>query len=767
MTPQLRRVVITLAVIGLATGVALVTVVGPGRTKTPASEASESVTAEGTGAPPGAAAGDVDETGGAARPDAAPPTEPPPPPVASPTVEAIEGLHGAWVPAAAPQTLGSLDPRQAVMEVKFSLQGAAIEQITLSKYWLTAADSRAARAHYEALDRGVRQPPPLPPEGHRYILQKAQPFSWIDLETGQVRQVLVGMLAANTIRINGEAVSLMAGETDGDGEGRTVWKEMAAGVFESTIVDGNENPVARIERRFELTVDYKLALSQSVTNLTDDPLEVLWIQYGPGGLIADRSRYLDMRRFRFGYLPDAVGFPEMVASGNGDLLVERRKALKRVDKSRTAQDGARWAELLSLWPNETSIKKGYELSWFASTNRYFALAVYPPLDVASPNVVQGNRSLSSVVSEIRLDASGAKGDEVLFTGLYSPSRVIPAREQTTFDMGVYAGPLEREILAKKQPLAALRMQGLILYQMSAFCAVCTFQWLARGLLEFLSAVHFVVADWGVAIILLVVVVRTLLHPLTKKAQINMQRFGKVMGDLKPEIEKLQKKYPNDPKKLQQEQMRLMRERGVNPFQFLGCLPMFLQMPIWIALYAMLYFAFELRHQPAFWGGFQLFWDWPFLADLSAADHFFWEFAQPFKFFLWNVTGINALPILLGVVFFIQQKYMSPPPSPSMTPEQIQQQKIMKVMMVVMFPVMLYSAPSGLTLYICTSSFLGIIESRYIRQHINEMDLNPPKPKDKPKRKGKGKDLQARMYADALERAKQKRKGPPKKYKKRK
>ncbi len=122
---------------------------------------------------------------------------------------------------------------------------------------------------------------------------------------------------------------------------------------------------------------------------------------------------------------------------------------------------------------------------------------------------------------------------------------------------------------------------------------------------------------------------------------------------------------------------------------------------------------------------------------------------------------------MGVVFYIQQKYMSPPPSPTMTKEQIQQQKIMKVMMVVMFPVMLYSAPSGLTLYIFTSSLIGIIESRYVRAHIKAMDLEPPKPKSSAKKKKKPRDLQARMYASALERAKQKRREPPKKYKKRK
>ena len=392
--------------------------------------------------------------------------------------------------------------------------------------------------------------------------------------------------------------------------------------------------------------------------------------------------------------------------------------------------------------------------------------------MSDPGAVTGSRSLDGTVSEVRIQASAAPkmNDRTIFTGLYSPTRAVAPGGETSFDLGVYMGPLKRQVLRdEQQPMAALGMQGLILYQMSAFflCTLCTFQWMAGVLLGFLSAVHSVIFDWGVGIIILVVVVRTLLHPLTKKGQVNMQRLGKVMQDVKPEIEKLQKKYPNDPRKLQQEQARLMRERGVNPFQFLGCLPMFLQMPIWVALYATLYFAFELRQEPAFWGVFQLLGGWPFLADLSAADHCLWEFAEPFKFWMWNITGINVLPFLMAVVFYIQQKYMSPPPSPSMTKEQIQQQKIIKVVFVVMFPLMLYSAPSGLTLYIATSSLIGIIESRYIRAHVKAMDLEPPKPKGKKGGNRKPKDLQGRLYARALERAKKKKQGPPKKYKKRK
>jgi YidC/Oxa1 family membrane protein insertase len=253
----------------------------------------------------------------------------------------------------------------------------------------------------------------------------------------------------------------------------------------------------------------------------------------------------------------------------------------------------------------------------------------------------------------------------------------------------------------------------------------------------------------------------ILHPITKRAQVNMMRFGKQMQAMKPEIDKLQEKFKHDPKKLQQEQFQLMREHGLNPFQLLGCLPMFLQVPIWIALYAMLYFAFDIRHEPAFFGVFQ--WitagHWPFLADLSTGDHFFGEFEQPRRFLGFPITGLNVLPILMGIVLYIHQKYMTPPPTATMTPEQIQQQKIMRVMMVVMLPVFLYPAPAGLTLYIITSSIFGIVESKYVRSHVDQLDLGsggrsgaapgaagtPAKPKPKPKKP----DRLGRAYTESL------------------
>jgi YidC/Oxa1 family membrane protein insertase len=228
-----------------------------------------------------------------------------------------------------------------------------------------------------------------------------------------------------------------------------------------------------------------------------------------------------------------------------------------------------------------------------------------------------------------------------------------------------------------------------------------------------------------------------------------------MQKLKPEIDKLKSKYPDEPKKVQSEQMALMQKHGVNPLQMLGCLPMFLQMPIWVALYALLYFMFDIRQEPAFFGVFQVFGDWPFLADLSASDHFFGAFDEPTQFLMWNVTGINVLPILMGFIFFIQQKYMSPQSGAAMTREQQSQQKIMKIMMVVLFPVMLYSAPSGLTLYILTSSTVGILESRHIRKQVDQMDLEPKAAPAASGKLPKPKDKQGRAWADAMEARKKK------------
>ena len=229
-----------------------------------------------------------------------------------------------------------------------------------------------------------------------------------------------------------------------------------------------------------------------------------------------------------------------------------------------------------------------------------------------------------------------------------------------------------------------------------------------------------------------------------------------MSKMGPELEKLKKKYGDNKEELNKAMVGFYKEQGFAPI--LGCLPMFLQMPIWIALYSSLQTTFELRQAPFLWG-------WTWIKDLAKPDYLV-HFSRPVPvpiigwiFKSWTIDGINILPVLLAAVFWLQQKY-TPKPA-SMTPEQKQQQKMMQ-WMVLLFPIMLYGGPSGLNLYILTSTAIGIVESKRVRDHIKQqeeaekagvviVDADPPRgggggggsggggkrqPKDQPPEKGR-------------------------------
>ena len=650
--------------------------------------------------------------------------------------------------------LGGLDPTKHRFQISFSGSSAGIEEVVFSDFWTEAAFARAASRH---LKNGGETP--MPPESERYTLRSTR-----------YGNDVIPLLAARAIEIDGTRVSLFG----------PIWTEISPGHFQTEIVDEAGDPQFLVERKFVLPPNgYDLTLEQRVEHLGDgDPAQVRWIQYGPGDLDRDRGSFIEVRRFHFGYLLPIDRDPNQSnVTANGQLF-ERTAILDRIGEWYGLPASSRTSSMLDLWPNEESLEQSLSLSWFGTTNRYFTICVHAVFDPPD----QTNRLVTGSIESVRpiADLNAPSDEQSIVTELYGPVKTIEPGTSANWDMGLYAGPLERSVLETGQPYVGLNMKDLIVYLMSGCCSFCTFSWLADGLVVFLSFLHGIVFDWALAIVLLVCIVRLILHPVMKKGQVQMQRVSRLMSELKPELDALQKKYKEDPAKMQAEQRRLFMERGVNP---LGCvgglLPTFLQMPIWIALYAMLFFAFELRQEPAFFGVFQMLPDvvigsatffGQFLGDLSRPDHFI-EFANPVDIWITKLTGFNILPILMGAIFFVQQKYMSPPPSPNMTPEQLQQQKIMKVMMVVLFPVMLFQAPSGLTLYILTSSSIGIIEGKRIRKQVDSMDLTAPPPK-KPgsdKRKGK-RDQLARMYAAKLDEAKKKqaakRKGNSKSFKKR-
>jgi YidC/Oxa1 family membrane protein insertase len=272
---------------------------------------------------------------------------------------------------------------------------------------------------------------------------------------------------------------------------------------------------------------------------------------------------------------------------------------------------------------------------------------------------------------------------------------------------VFFGPKVRAMLEGDYYGGYPRGYNQLLVSSTGICALCAVPKLVDLLVDLLGALQWVFHDWGLAIIALVILVRLCLHPITKSSQVSMMKMQK-MG---PEVERLKKKYGDDKEAFSKAQMELYKEMGFTPV--LGCLPMFLQMPIWIALYSALQNEIELRQASFLWG---MTW----IHDLARPDRLInWD-AHAFTIPLigLHVASLNVLPIFMAVVFFLQQRYTPKPPAA--TPEQESQQKMMQWMSM-LFPLFLYSAPSGLNLYILTSTTIGILESKRIRDHIKQKE----------------------------------------------
>jgi len=301
-------------------------------------------------------------------------------------------------------------------------------------------------------------------------------------------------------------------------------------------------------------------------------------------------------------------------------------------------------------------------------------------------------------------------DRLIATVFETTEFTVPAGGEVAIPLNAYFGPRWRKVLNANFYAAYPRAYNRTLVIASGMCAVCTFQWLIDLLVRMLNWFHWLwfgwmgKGDWGLAIITLVIIVRAVLHPVTKRSQISMMKMGK-MG---PEMEKIRKKYGDDKEAMSRAMWEFQKSQGVTPI--LGCLPMFLQMPIWIALWSSLQSTFELRQSPFLWG-------FTWIDDLAKPDALIaWT---PIKLF-WGIqiSSLNILPIILAGVFWLQQK-LQPKPA-AMTPEQEQQQKMMQ-WMTLLFPVFLYGGPSGLNIYILTSTTIGIIESHIIRKHIRERE----------------------------------------------
>lgn len=301
--------------------------------------------------------------------------------------------------------------------------------------------------------------------------------------------------------------------------------------------------------------------------------------------------------------------------------------------------------------NNSNVTFTHQNGWISLVQHYFISAWIPnPQSTIQYSVRQDKSSLLYVV------------------GFETPDLVVAAKQQQTVDAIFYAGPKDTEKLESISPYLDLTVDYGWLW------------WIAKPLFWLLKFIHNFVGNWGLAIIGLTIFVKLVFYKLSKASYISMAKMKK----LQPKLAELKERYGEDKQRFSQEMMKLYKTEKVNPLG--GCLPLLIQMPVFIALYWVLMESVELRHSP--------FYLW--IEDLSRMDPYF------------------VLPILYGISQWITMKF-SPQPADPM------QAKVMQ-MLPFIFTFMFLWFPSGLVLYWLTNNILQIIQQQIITKQIEKADV---------------------------------------------
>ncbi|MBR0057487.1 MAG: YidC/Oxa1 family insertase periplasmic-domain containing protein, partial [Kiritimatiellae bacterium] len=291
--------------------------------------------------------------------------------------------------------------------------------------------------------------------------------------------------------------------------------------------------------------------------------------------------------------------------------------------------------------------------WVAIKTRFFAMAL-------------AGESAGYSVTASRSQERGPLSVKSVSASMLLPAATLAPGETLTRSFRLYIGPKKLSVLRSFAENSAEIME------------FGTFKWLCVILIPILNGLNAVFHNYGVAIIVLTILVRLLFWPLTRKSNESMKK----MGAIQPQLREIQEKFKGDPQKLQQETMRLYRENKVNPMS--SCLPMLIQIPVFIALFVVLRTATELRFAPFLW-----------IRDLSEPENIL---AGAFP----GLPALNILPFLMAGTMFLQSKFTPSAGDPA-------QQKMMMWMMPLMMFFMFYSMPSALLLYWTVSQFLAIVQ----------------------------------------------------------
>jgi len=463
-------------------------------------------------------------------------------------------------------------------------------------------------------------------------------------------------------------------------------------------------------RHLELVKTYRLSkgsdrleISLKLVNKTGEDRTLSIVQYGPTGVPKEDVRG-DQRNIMLGqYISKEK---KITIDEDG---VEKRDDANKLDRYDTRELG------------DNRKDEAKPAVWAGHANKFFACLMYPVSKKVKPTedtsidvdddtapadlVVPAGEQYAYVLRRRVLQEDKTSKTQLIV--LETDPKLVKAGESLSVDLDVYLGPKNKDVFDDVPLYAKLGYAEAIQFQS---CSTCLIKPLAFGVMWFIEKIGGFMHNYGLAIILLVAMIRLALLPISKRSQVNMMKTAK-MG---PEMKKLQEKYKDDKQAQQKAMMELFKQQGISPI--LGCVPMLLQLPIWIALWAGLGASVPLRHS-----GLLPFW----ITDLAGTDAVIqWTpvHVPLLSMMMGPISSLNILPLLLAVFMFLQQK-ISPMQAAAgaQTPEQKQQQKVMMYMMSGMMLLFFYNAPSGLTLYIMASTAVGVAEARIIRKHIKEKE----------------------------------------------
>ena len=338
--------------------------------------------------------------------------------------------------------------------------------------------------------------------------------------------------------------------------------------------------------------------------------------------------------------------------------------------------------------------------WAGVDNKYFAVLLRP-IDSALSAVQEARWRTVYDAAWVRAhpDVGAKKGFRHITSDVDLAFPLPPVGESQVLGFELYAGPKQRDVLREHEPS----------FEELAIDDLGYFQRIGRLMLAILGFFHGMVGNWGVSIILLTLLVRTVLFPFNRKSQTALARHATKMKRVQPKIEAVKEKYAKDPRKLREEQARIMQEEGALP-PLGGCLPPLVQIPVFFGLFSALRASFELRQAPFL-----------YVTDLSQPDRFLaLDLSLPL---IGKIEYLNILPPVMVVLWILQQRVMPKPTDP----QALRMQKMM-MWMPILFGVFLYNYPAGLSVYMITTSLFGILELTVIKRIWPIDDKEQPKSK---------------------------------------